>query len=156
MYERLGPSLKALAKNGPRYVDENHNCFKLPSVLEFRRKYNIKYNPWNHFVQLLCGCIDLPVIVLQNPSNAHSETYDETQLCETLKWISDTLKESKIKLGLKDVILILDICSFLSDDDLNRMGRDKDTTWTAVEESYAIAEDILKELNPAWSYAANV
>lgn len=147
VHEHLSPTLKFLAEKELRYVDENHSCFKLSRLLAFREKYKINDNPWNHFIHLLCGCADLPVIILQNPSNKHSDEYNEAAPCFSLGWILETLKSPEIGLDLKDVI-ILDICSLLSDNDLNRMGRKHATTWDAVEESYAITEEILKELRP--------
>lgn len=149
VHKHLSPNLQQNwnARGKVRFVTEDHPCFKLPNLLAFREEYNIQSNPWNHFVRLLCGCVDLPIIILQNPSNNHLQEYDEANLCPALEWILKALEHDEIGLSLDDVI-IMDICSLLSDNDLHRMGRGEETTWDAVEKSYAIAEAILKELKP--------
>ena len=66
--------------------------------------------------------------------------------CPTLQWLSDVLEE--IGLTLEDVVIV-DICSLFSDNDLNRMGKDSQRTWDAVEKSYGMVKDILECLNPS-------
>lgn len=66
--------------------------------------------------------------------------------CPTLQWISDVLGE--IGLTLEDVVIV-DICSLLSDADLDRMDKESQRTWDAVEKSYAMVEDILEFLDPS-------
>lgn len=144
--ENLGPSLKS--KEERRYVGEDHECFKLDSIVSFREEFGIKLdsNPWKNFKQLLCGYQDLPFIILQNPTRKHVLEYDEMKQCPTLLWISDVLGE--IGLTLEDVVIV-DICSLFSDDDLDRMDKDSQHTWDAVEKSYAMVEDILELLDPS-------
>ncbi|KAK2603298.1 hypothetical protein N8I77_009764 [Diaporthe amygdali] len=144
--EHLSPVLKSRSKL--RYIGEDHECFALDSVVAFLEEYGIKLdgNPWKNFKRLLCGYRDLPFIVLQNPTRKHVFDYEEMKTCPTLQWIIDVLGE--IGLTLEDVV-ILDICSLLSDDDLDEMGRDSQRTWDAVEKSYAMVEDILGCLNPS-------
>lgn len=142
----LSPSLKSKGKL--RYIGEDHECFELGSVVSFREEYDIKLdsNPWKNFKRLLCGYQDLPFIILQNPTRKHVLDYDEMKQCPTLQWISDVLEE--IGLTLEDVV-IMDICSLFSDDDLDRMDKESQSTWDAVEKSYAMVEDILELLNPS-------
>lgn len=144
--ENLSPSLKS--KGERRYIREDHECFELESVVSFREKYKIDLdgNPWKNFKRLLCGYQDLPLIILQNPTRKHVLDYEEMKKCPTLQWISDVLGE--IGLNLEDVV-IMDICSLLSDDDLDRMGKDSQGTWDAVEKSYAMVEDMLEFLKPS-------
>lgn len=144
--ENISSSLKS--KTEPRYIGENHECFELDAVAAFREEFGIKLdgNPWKNFKRLLCGCQDLPFIILQNPTNKHESEYEEMKLCPTIQWISDMLGE--IGLALEDVV-IMDVCSLFSDDDLKRMGKDSQHTWDAVEKSYAMVEDILEFLNPS-------
>lgn len=135
-----------------RYIGDDHGCFELDSVKKFCKDYAIELdrNPWRNFKRLLSGCQDLPFIILQNPTNAHIYEYDEMKKCPTLQWISDILAE--IGLTLEDVVIV-DICSLLSEDDLKRIGakspegpQRKDE---AVERSYGMVEDILKFLKPS-------
>lgn len=144
--ENLSPSLKS--KGERRYIGEDHQCFKLDSVVSFREEFGIKLdsNPWKNFNRLLCGYQDLPCIILQNPTRKHVLEYEEMKQCPTLQWISDVLRE--IGLTLEDV-MIVDICSLFSDDDLDRMGKDSQRTWDAVEKSYSMVEDILEFVNPS-------
>lgn len=144
--ENLSPSIKS--KGERRYIGEDHKCFELDSVVSFREEHKIELdgNPWKNFKRLLCGYQDLPFIILQNPTRKHVLGYEEMRKCPTLQWISDVLGE--IGLTLEDVV-IMDICSLLSDDDLDRMGKDSQSTWDAVEKSYAMVEDVLEFLNPS-------
>lgn len=144
--ENLSPSLKSKGKL--RYIGEDHACFELESVVSFREEYEIKLdsNPWKNFKRLLCGYQDLPFIILQNPTRKHVFEYEKMKQCPTLEWISDVLGE--IGLTLEDVV-IMDICSLFSDDDLDRMDKELPSTWDAVEKSYAMVEDILELLNPS-------
>jgi hypothetical protein len=135
-----------------RYIDGDHECFKLDSVKKFREDYNIKLdsNQWKNFQRLLSGCQNLPFIILQNPTNAHIYEYDEMKKCATLQWISDVLAE--IGLALEDIVIV-DICSLLSENDLKQMAI-KDSNGPqrkdeAVERSYGMVEDILKCLKPS-------
>lgn len=144
--DNLGPSLKS---NGERsHIGEGHECFELDSVVKFREEYEIKLdgNPWKNFKRLLCGYQDLPFIILQNPTWKHVFEYEEMKQCRTVQWISDVLEE--IGLTLEDVVIV-DICSLFSDDDLDRMDKESQHTWDAVEKSYAMVEDILEFLNPS-------
>lgn len=144
--ENISPSLKS--KTEPRYIGEDHECFELDAVASFRHEFGIDLdgNPWKNFKRLLCGYQDLPFILLQNPTNDHEFEYERMKKCPTLQWISEMLEE--IGLTLEDVVIV-DICSLFSDDDLNRMGKDSERTWDAVEKSYAMVEDILELLNPS-------
>lgn len=144
--ENLNPSLKSEGDRG--YIGEDHECFKLDSVVKFREEFEIKLdsNPWKNFKRLLCGYQHLPFIILQNPTRKHTLEYEEMKQCPTLQWISDVLGE--IGLTLEDVVIV-DICSLFSDNDLDRMGKDSQSTWDAVEKSYAMVEDILEFLNPS-------
>lgn len=148
--ESLSPSLKS--KRKLRYIGEDHECFELDSVVSFREEYGIKLdsNPWKNFKRLLCGYQDLPFIVLQNPTRKHVLDYEEMKRCPTLQWISVVLGE--IGLTLEDVVVV-DICSLLSDDDLDRMDKESQRTWDAVEKSYAMVEDILELLNPSMVFS---
>lgn len=143
--ENLSPFLESSGQ--PRYIGEDHQCFELTSVVTFREEFGIKLdsNPWKNFKRLLCGHRDLPFIILQNPTRKHVLEYEEMKQCPTLQWISDVLGE--IGLTLEDVVIV-DICSLFSDDDLARMGKDSERAWDAVEKSYAMVEDILEYLNP--------
>lgn len=144
--ENLSPLLKS--KRKLRYIGEDNECFELDSVVSFREEYEIKLdsNPWKNFKRLLCGYQDLPFIILQNPTRKHVHEYEEMKRCPTLQWISDVLEE--IGLTLEDVV-IMDICSLFSDDDLDRMDKESQRTWDAVEKSYAMVEDILEFLKPS-------
>lgn len=126
-------------------IDKNHACFELPEVKNIVQKYDVidpAMNRWKNFQQLLCGYEDLPIIVLQNPSNDHTKDFGEMIQCRTIKWISDILED--IGLKLEDVPII-DICSFFSMDDINNLGKQK---WAAVEESYKATEAIIRFLDP--------
>lgn len=131
----------------PRYIRPDHECFNLESVVAFREKHNIDVNSnrWINFKQLLCGCQDLPFIILQNPAKSHVKDYREMKKCPTMKWLSTTLEE--IGLTLEEVV-VLDVCSLLSDDDLKEMDKRSQDKWAAVEKSYKMTEDILRLLKP--------
>ncbi|KAG8158309.1 hypothetical protein KVR01_012070 [Diaporthe batatas] len=135
-----------------KYIGDDHECFELDSVKKFCTDYaiDLEGNPWKNFKRLLSGYQDLPFIILQNPTNAHIYEYEEMKKCPTLQWISEVLAE--IGLALEDIVII-DICSLLSEDDLKRMASQssdgpqrKDE---AVERSYGMVEDILKFLKPS-------
>ncbi|KKY32019.1 hypothetical protein UCDDA912_g08016 [Diaporthe ampelina] len=131
--ENIRPSLKS--KTESRYIGEDHECFELDAVASFCQEFGIELdgNPWKNFKRLLCGYQDLPFIILQNPTNEHEFEYERMKKCPTLQWLSDVLEE--IGLTLEDVVIV-DICSLFSDNDLNRMGKDSQRTWDAVEKSY--------------------
>ncbi|KAG6368258.1 hypothetical protein INS49_002460 [Diaporthe citri] len=131
----------------PTYIGPDHECFNLESAVAFREKHDIDVNSnkWRNFQQLLCGCQDLPFIILQNPSKSHVKDYREMKKCRTMKWLSTTLEE--IGLTLEEAV-VLDVCSLLSDDDLDEMDRRSQDKWGAVEESYKMTEDILRLLKP--------
>lgn len=135
------------SEDRPRYIRPDHECFTLDSVVAFREEHNIDVNSnrWDNFKQLLCGCQDLPFIILQNPAKSHVKDYREMKKCRTMKWLSTTLED--IGLTLEEVV-VLDVCSLLSDDDLNEMDRRSQDKWAAVEESYKMTEDILRLLKP--------
>ncbi|KAI3396762.1 hypothetical protein diail_11724 [Diaporthe ilicicola] len=144
--DALSPLLKSQTRL--RYIDEEHECFELESVVAFREQYDIKLdgNPWKNFKRLLCGSQDLPFIILLNPTTEHEFEYERMKKCPTLEWITEVLGE--IGLALENVVIV-DICSLLSDNDLRRMGKGFHETWDAVEESYAMVEDILEFLSPS-------
>lgn len=140
------------SKTKLRYIGDDNECFKLDSVKKFCEDYDIGLdsNQWKNFKRLLSGCQDLPFIILQNPTNAHIYEYDEMKKCPTLQWISDVLTE--IGLTLEDIVIV-DICSLLSENDLKQMAS-KDSEGPqrkddAVERSYGMVEDILKCLKPS-------
>lgn len=131
-----------------RYIGDDHECFKLESVERFRKDYDIGLddNRWDNFKRLLSGCQDLPFIILQNPTNAHIYEYEEMKKCPTIQWVSDLLTE--IGLTLEDVVIV-DICSLLSDHDLGQLNdEDPPRKFAAMERSYGMVEDILKLLEP--------
>lgn len=141
----LRPGLRS--KRHRTLITEDHDCFRLPKLTAFREKYRIGENQWNNYVRLLCGCLDLPMIILQNPCNDHDKKYGRMVKSWTLERLSGLL--SKIGLTLEDVV-ILDICSLLSDNDLNQRERElgSNAKWAAVEESYDVSEEILRLLQP--------
>lgn len=137
------------SKSKLRYIGDDHECFNLDSVKRFCEDYEIKMdqNPWKNFKRLLSGCQDLPFILLQNPTNDHTYEYDTMKKCPTIQWISDVLTE--IGLTLDDIVIV-DICSLLSENDLKQLGnQDPQRRSDAMERSYEMVEDILKLLQPS-------
>lgn len=141
----LRPSFES--KRHLTLITEDHDCFRLPKLTAFREKYKIGVHQWNNYVRLLCGCLDLPMIILQNPCKDHNKEYGKMVKSWTLNWLSGVL--STIGLRLEDVV-VLDICSLLSDDDLAQLQRTlgSNAKWAAVEDSYDLSEEILRLLKP--------
>ncbi|KAH9225561.1 hypothetical protein K456DRAFT_1852011, partial [Colletotrichum gloeosporioides 23] len=135
----LEPSLGAASEF--QLITENDDCFA--PARRFRDQWAIKPNQWHNFARLLCGSRHIPLILLLNPSNAHSKSYEEMIQCDTIDYISDLLKCSALPLTL---VPILDVCSLFSDEDLQAM--DGDRRREAVEAAYKLTEDILAILQP--------
>ncbi|KAK2050126.1 hypothetical protein LZ31DRAFT_572342 [Colletotrichum somersetense] len=135
----LVPSLQAANRYDP--IRENDDCFA-PARM-FRDQWGIKPAQWQNFTRLLCGCRQLPIILLQNPSNQHSKSYEEMAQCYTISYLSRRL--AKFSLSVEQVP-ILAVCNFFSADDLRTM--DEETRWKAVEASYKVTEDILAIIKP--------
>ncbi|KJZ69300.1 hypothetical protein HIM_11313 [Hirsutella minnesotensis 3608] len=123
------------------FVTKDHACFE--PVKRVREKWNIGDAPYINFVELLCGCLQFPLILLQNPSKRHTESFESMQTCPTIRWISRKL--DGMGLELKQVS-VLDICSLFSDDDLEQMSAHDRKC--AREDAYKMTEDVLKILRP--------
>lgn len=139
MNDILEPSLRAASEF--QLITENDDCFE--PARRFRDRWAIQPNQWHNFTRLLCGSRYIPLILLQNPSNAHSKSYDEMIRCDTIDYISHLLERSALPLRL---VPILDVCSLFSDEDLQAM--DGTRRREAVEAAYKLTEDILATLKP--------
>lgn len=126
-------------------IDAEHDCFQLPILKAFRKKYNVSRNAWNNFVRLLCGYRKLPFIVLQNPTKDHDLEYDKMVECPTIRWMSETLTDIGLKL---EEVPILDVCILLSTKNINYLGSSGIDKWAAVEESYQATQELVKVLRP--------
>jgi hypothetical protein len=124
-----------------KLITENHDCFK--PGRRFRKRWDIKAAPWDNFVRLLSGCLHFPFVLLQNPSNAHTQSFEEMRQGYTINWLSEVL--SRIGLSLNDVP-VLDICALFSDEDLQEMDAEKRSR--AVEDAYQLVEEMLRILRP--------
>lgn len=135
----LQPALDATYKC--KLITENHDCFK--PGRRFRERWDIKAAPWDNFVRLLSGCLHFPFVLLQNPSNAHTQSFEQMRQGYTINWLSEML--SRIGLSLDDVP-VLDICALFSDEDLQEMNAEKRSC--AVEDAYQLVEEMLRILRP--------
>jgi hypothetical protein len=124
------------------YIHENDDCFNPGRKL--RKALNIKYEPWNNFVRLLCGIRHFPILLLQNPTNKHDKPYEEMITCPTIQWIDEALQELGLSLEL---VPILDICSLLSTADIQAL--DYRSRQPTIEKSYDMVEETLKILKPS-------
>ncbi|KAK4031785.1 hypothetical protein C8A01DRAFT_21055 [Parachaetomium inaequale] len=124
-----------------KFITENHDCFK--PARRLRERWDIKAEPWDNFVRLLCGCLHFPFVLLQNPSNAHTQSFEQMRQCYTIDWVSTML--DRIGLSL-DEVSVLDICALFSDEDLQKMDAERRSC--AVEDAYLLVEEMLMILRP--------
>ncbi|KAK2016893.1 hypothetical protein LZ32DRAFT_614785 [Colletotrichum eremochloae] len=129
------------ATDRPDFIKEDDDCFAIAG--ELRDEYKIPPEKWLNFVRLLCGCRQLPLILLQNPSNYHWKSYEEMIQCYTIDYISQLLKKYSLSL---EQVSILDVCSLFSDDDLKAMDDAK--RWKAIQDAYNVTEKILASIKP--------
>lgn len=130
-----------LVVHDAEWITDVHPVFQPAKT--FRVKWNIGLEQWNNFVRLLRGCRHFPIIILQNPSRQHSESFEEMRKGSTISWLEEKLGTVGLPL---DSVPILDICSFFSDEELSKM--DPHTRWKAVEEAYGVVEEMLNILRP--------
>ncbi|KFG84000.1 hypothetical protein MANI_030282 [Metarhizium anisopliae] len=123
-------------------ITENHVCFH--PLKTFGEVWNIHKTALKNFVTLLCGYLQFPFILLQNPCKTHTLDYEEMlRRSPTLSLLSVALYEIGLTL---DEVPTFDICSLFSDEDLSQM--DEENRDRAVEESYALVEGVLRILRP--------
>ncbi|KAH9231807.1 hypothetical protein K456DRAFT_38007 [Colletotrichum gloeosporioides 23] len=127
--------------NEPEFITEDHAVFE--PAQRFRTKWNIGPEQWNNFSQLLRGFSHFPIILLQNPAPSHWKPFEEMRQCSTISWLSQELENIGLSLNLVPVV---DVCSFFSDQDLEEMGVLR--RWEAVESSYKLLEEIFDKLRP--------
>ncbi|PWI65086.1 hypothetical protein PCL_07385 [Purpureocillium lilacinum] len=133
----LKPSLSAVREL--EVIADDHECFE--PVRGVCDKWNIGDVPYSNFVKLLCGYLQFPLILLQNPSKLHTESFDSMRSCPTIGWISRKLDGMGLLLS---EVPVLDICSLFSDHDLAKMSEHDQES--AREDAYRMAENVLKIL----------
>lgn len=99
-------------------IRPDHPCFN--ESREFARIWNIPDQAVDNHVKLACGYTKFPVILLLNPSPGHRRlSFDYmVRACPTLSWVQGVLQELELRL---DDVIILDICTLLDKDFLDRM-----------------------------------
>lgn len=125
-------------------LQPNHPCFQF--ARRFAKKWDISDEAVQSNIELACGYLKFPVILLLNPAPKHEDLpFDQmVKNCKTLKWIEDVLRE--IGLELADVV-ILDACTLLGNnkiDELARVGRKEE----AISEAYDVTQKMLQMLKP--------
>ncbi|KAK1996524.1 hypothetical protein LX36DRAFT_552138, partial [Colletotrichum falcatum] len=129
------------AANRYELITEDDPCFA--PARAFRDRWKIEPEPWKSFVRLLRGCRRFPLILLRNPSDHHSKSYEEMVQCDTMKHLSLLLGKYSTSL---ERVPILDVCSLFSYKDLMAMSYKQ--RWEAVEAAYELTEKILAILKP--------
>lgn len=129
------------AVNDAEWIVEDHAIFQ--PAKRFRAKWNIGPEQWTNFVRLLRGYSHFPIIILQNPSRQHSQSFEEMKKGSTVSWLEEKLGTIGLPL---DFVPILDVCSFFSDKDLSKM--EPHTRWEAVEEAYEVVQEMLHIIRP--------
>ena len=143
IYEVLHLDLKA---GGSEKLLPDHPSFDL--ARRYAEKWNISGEAVNSHIQLACGYLKFPIIMLLNPAPMHEylpfdQMVDE---CKTLIWIENVL--SSIGLGLGDVI-ILDACTLLGSDRIRELEREgRETKERALSEAYDVTEKMLQAIKP--------
>lgn len=137
----LQNACRELDVNEPEFITEDHAVFE--PAQRFRTEWNIGPEQWNNFAQLLRGFPHFPIILLRNPAPSHWKPFEEMRQCPTISWLSHELENIGLSLNLVPVV---DVCSFFSDQDLEEM--DVDRRWEAVEASYKLLEEIFDKLRP--------
>lgn len=137
----LQNAYRELDVNEPEFITEDHAVFE--PAQRFRTEWNIGPEQWNNFAQLLRGFPHFPIILLRNPAPSPWKPFEEMRQCPTISWLSHELENIGLSLNLVPVV---DVCSFFSDQDLEEM--DVDRRWEAVEASYKLLEEIFDKLRP--------
>jgi hypothetical protein len=116
--EHLVPSLNK--QNQWNRLSSNHPIFE--SARQIWNKHAFPVQAFDNFERLLCGSLDLPIILLQNPTNDNlALSYDEmVARTPDLRWLKDRLQGHGLKL---DDIIIMDLFSMMDDDWLNSVDR---------------------------------
>jgi hypothetical protein len=130
---------------GDEMLRPSHPCFDI--ARDYARKWGISDQAVNNLVELACGYLKFPVLILLNPSPKH-ETLGFAEMvgvCGTLDWIQKTLED--INLTLADVI-ILDICPLLSDGCIEAIGKEKEKKKQAMYEAYDVTWQMLDMIRP--------
>ncbi|KIW29391.1 uncharacterized protein PV07_05209 [Cladophialophora immunda] len=119
-------------------------------VLAICRKWKIPERAARNMAALAAGRKGLPVILLQNPNKGHDKMdfAAMAKSCATIRWIKNVLLRG---LGLSiDDVIILDVCLLLDDQWLTRTeGRNPKEADQAVEEVFALLEELLEVINPS-------
>jgi len=116
---------------------------------QFAQRWDISDEAVNSHIQLACGYIKFPVILLLNPAPTHEFLPFESMVkeCKTLCWIENVLHG--IGLGLADVI-ILDACTLLDNSRIKQLGKEgKRTKDKAMAEAYNLTQAMLRLIEPS-------
>jgi hypothetical protein len=126
------------------FITVDHECFVIAE--EFRKRWErwITDYAWYNFVLLLCGCRQFPLLLLQNPTKTHNKVYEEMIKCPTIDWINEAFESIGL---MPNVVPVLDICSFFSNEELRLM--DEETELCAIKEAFELTERIIKILRPS-------
>ena len=141
--EVLTRELKAA---GSEKLLPNHPCFDL--ARQYAKKWHISDEAVTSHIELACGYLKFPVIMLLNPAPTHEYLpFDKmVDACKTLRWIEDVLYG--IGLQLADVI-ILDTCTLLSNDRIRQFGKQgRRKKEQAISEAYDVTQKMLKMIKP--------
>lgn len=110
-------------------------------------EWGISESSWcyKNFVRLLCGWLQLPVVLLQNPKDDDGTFEDMIRQCDdTLGWLSRKFKE--IGLSMEEVI-IMEMCPLFSNKKLQQMGAED--SQRAIRAAYDLTVQMLRILQPA-------
>jgi len=120
---------------------ENDPIFQ--SSWNFARRWNICPTAVRNHIRLACGDLRLPVLLLLNPKYDELDWEEMIQRCTTLKWLQGVRCFQTIGL---DIIPILDICTLLSDDSINRIH----PAWREIarSEAFCLTQKMLARMRP--------
>jgi hypothetical protein len=124
----------------------DHPCFDL--AYQYAEKWHISNEAIKNHVELACGYLKFPVIMLLNPAPTHEYLPFNEMVhgCITLQWIKYVLY--RIGLGLADVI-ILDICTLLGSNRIRQLGNEgRGKKEQALSEAYDVTQKMLEMIKP--------
>jgi hypothetical protein len=124
------------------WLSPDDPCF-LP-VKALWEKYQWPEQAFFNFRDLLCGCRNIPLILLTNPKNDDLPFDDMVARTSTLSWLKKVLH--LCDLTLKDV-MIMDLFPMLSDNRLDAL--DESHRDDIVREIFSLTVGILSDLKPS-------
>ncbi|GIK07282.1 hypothetical protein Aspvir_002940 [Aspergillus viridinutans] len=125
-----------------KWLSPDDPCFlRAKAIWE---KYQWPEQTFFNFRDLLCGCRNIPLIVLTNPKNDDLPFDDMVTETSTLSWLKNVLHSCG--LTLEDV-MIMDLFPMLSDNRLDAL--DESQRDDVVQEIFGLTVGILSDIKPS-------